>query len=217
MPTDDPWRKPDPAASNPYATPPAQAPSPPYVPPPGVPAAYAPPQGQVPTPTNGQPPYGPPGSHPYNPYYAPLPKPGGWKRLLWILGTVGVLVLGGCGVGIYFLVSTATANADEVNAFLSDVRDQQFTAAYQHLCPSVRAGLPPGNFATALTAAVLRGHGLLSYDITSSNTSVVSGTGTVRTAGGAVTFRDGSSRSVAFTLEKPSGHLCISSGFEALQ
>jgi hypothetical protein len=217
--TDDPWRKTDPAG--PPAQPDPYAPPPPAAPPYGVPPAYAPP-GYPPAPHYGQPPYGPPGSPPYNPYYAynpyqgPLPKRGGFGRLLWILCTLGVLVLGGCGVGIYFLAQQVTQNADEVNAFLRNMRDQQYSAAYQHLCPSVRAGLPVTNFTTLAQGAATRGHGVSSYDITASSTSAVTGSGTIRTASGRVSYRDGTSSLVTFTLDKPSGHLCIATGYNEI-
>jgi hypothetical protein len=203
--TDDPWRKPDP----PQSVPPPQPPYPqypqypgaaPYGPPNAYPAQYDPP------------PYGQ--YNPNNPYQAPLPKRGGIGRLLWILCTAGILVLGGCGVGIYFLAHSLTKNADEVNAFLRNVRDQQFSAAYQHLCPSV--GTSETALVTALQSAASRGHEVTSFDITSSNTSKVSGAGTLRSAAGEVTFADHTTREVAFTLDKPSGHLCISSGFTSL-
>ena len=209
---DDPWRKPDPQSPVP---PPQQGPYP-GVPPYGPANPYAP--GYGPGPNYGYPAYGPPGApyDPNNPYGAPLPKRGGVGRLLWILCTAGLLLLGGCGVGIYFLAHSLTKNADEVNAFLRNVRDQQFTAAYQHLCPSVQTGTSQAEFTSALQSASARGHALTSFDITSSNTSTISGVGTTRTASGDVTFRDGTTRPVGFTLEKPSGHLCISSGFTSL-
>jgi hypothetical protein len=199
--TEDPWRKPDPHAP---APPPAQGPPPGYFPPPG----YAPP-------AYGQP-YGPPGApaYAYNPYQAPLPKRDGFKRLLWILCTVGVLVLGGCGVGIFFLAKSVTKNADEANAFLRDVRDQQFSAAYQRLCPG--PAIPEAQFTGDLQAAASRGHAVTSFDITTSNTSVVSGVGTTRTAGGTVTFNGGVSAPIEFSLGQDSGHLCVESGYATL-
>jgi hypothetical protein len=215
--TDDPWRKPEPGDQppDPYAPPPPNAP--PY----GVPPAYAPP-GYAPAPQYGQPPYGPPGSAPYNPYYAynphqgPLPQRGGVGRLLWILGTLGVLVLGGCGVGIFFIAKQVTQNADEVNAFLRNMRDQQYSAAYQHLCPSVRNTLSDTTFTGLANGASTRGHGVSSYDITASSTSTSTGFGTIRVASGRIHYRDGTSNVVEFNLDKPSGHLCISSGFNEL-
>jgi hypothetical protein len=184
---DDPWRKPDPSA-------------------PAPPPAYGPPPGYAPMP------YGPPGA-PYNPYQAPLPKRGGFKRLLWILCTVGVLVLGGCGVGIYLLAKSVTKNADAVNAFLRDVRDSHFDAAYQRLCPDVRSAEP--QLPTQLQAAA-GGHAVTSFDITASNTSVSSGIGTTRTASGTVTFTGGLSTSVVFSLGQDDGRLCIQSGYASL-
>ncbi len=206
---DDPWRKPDP---DPQVFPPSGAAPPPYRPP----NPYGPPPVYGPPPTYGVPPYGPPGSLPYNPYQAPLPKRGGVGRLLWVLCTLGVLVLGGCGVGIYFLATSVTKNADEVNSFLRDVRDQRFTAAYQHLCPGIRAGVAATQFTGALQAAAARGHGVSSFDITSSNTSVSTGSGSTRTASGTVTFNGGVSTPVTFALDKSGGSLCILTGYSAL-
>jgi hypothetical protein len=209
--TDDPWRKPDPKAPVP---PPAYGPPPGYAPPPG----YGQPQG-YPSPGYAPMPYGPPGApgapaYGYNPYQAPLPKRGGFRRLLWILCTVGVLVLGGCGVGIYFLAKSVTKNADAANAFLRDVRDQQFTSAYQRLCPG--QAIPEAQFVGDLQSAESRGHAVTSFDITNSNTSVVSGAGTTRTASGNVTFVGGETGPIVFSLGLNDGHLCIESGYATL-
>jgi hypothetical protein len=159
-------------------------------------------------------PYGPPGAQAYNPYQAPLPKRGGFKRLLWILGTVGVLVLGGCGAGIYFLAKSVTKNADAANALLRDVRDQHFSAAYQRLCPP--PGIAEAQFTANLQKAVARGHAVTSFDITASNTSFTSGLGETRTASGTVTFTGGVSAPIEFSLALNDGHLCIESGYAGL-
>ena len=213
--TDDPWRKPDPKP--PAPPPPASVPPPDYPPPPG----YGPPAGHGQAPGYPPPyaplPYGSPGGpayNPYNPYQAPLPKRGGIKRLVWILCTVGVLVLGGCGVGIYFLAKSVTKNADAANAFLRDVRDQQFSAAYQRLCPG--QATTEAQFTGALQAASSRAHAVTSFDITNSNTSVVSGGGTTRTASGNVTFTGGETGPIVFSLGQNDGHLCIESGYATL-
>jgi hypothetical protein len=197
---DDPWRKPDPP--DPYAPPPK---APPYT----VPPAYAPP-GYAPAPHYGQPPYNP--YYAYNPYQGPLPQRGGYGRLLWILCTLGILVLGGCGVGIYFLAKQATQNADAVNAFLRNVRNQRFAEAYGRLCPSVQSGLSRSDFTAALQKAAFLRDGVESFDITSSSTSI----GHDRTASGRVTLVSGGSVFVTFHLQKTSGHLCILDGFTAL-
>ncbi len=204
--TDDPWRKPDPSDPGP---------PPGYVPPPNwAPPAYGP-AGNVPHPTYGQPPYGPAGSQPYNPYQAPAPKPGSIGRLVWILCTAGLLLLGGCGVGIFYLAKSVTKNADEVNSFLRSVRNQQFDSAYKQLCPSAQSRVTESDFTAALAHAAAFRYGVGSYDITSSRTSG-SGIGTQRSASGYVTFFNGSPVYVTFHLQKQGGHLCILDGFTAL-
>ena len=210
--TDDPWRKPDP---NPPLPPPAYGPPPGYYPgPSGDPNAPSyPPQ------------YVPPGPVPYaaynpayNPYQAPLPQRGGYKRLLWILGTAGLLVLGGCGVGIWFVVHSASKNINATNDFLRDVRDRQFTSAYQRLCPGAQANVASDRFTSSLQSAVDRGHAVSSYDILSASTSEHFGGGstTVRTAEGTVRFADGASEILTFELDISAGHLCVLSGYAAL-
>jgi hypothetical protein len=205
--TDDPWRKPDPSAP---VTAPAYAPvtssyptAPDYYGTPPVPGQYA---------------YAPPAALAYNPYQAPLPKRGGYKRLLWILGSVGVLVLGGCGVGIFFAAKSVTKNIGATNAFLRDVRDQQFAAAYGRLCPSEQAAGTAAQFAAGLQAAVADGHGVTSYDITSANTTenFGDGGGTSRTASGTVTFANGQTEHLTFALYESGGRLCVLSGVQPL-
>lgn len=208
--TDDPWRKP--ARNLPPPPPPGYGPSPGY----GPAQPYGPPAGYGPPPTYGPPGYAPPpGYPPFNPYQAPLPQRGGIRRLVWILCSVGVLLLGGCGVGIFYLVKTVGKNADEVNAFLRNVRDKRFDIAYTRLCPAEQAAQSSTEFADALQAAAARNHRVTSFDIKSVNTTSTNGF-TTRTAGGNVTFEDGQTRFITFGLDKPGGHLCISSGYELL-
>lgn len=195
--TDDPWRKPDPNVPPP---PPGYGPPPGYAPPPGYGTAPA---------------YGPRPGPGFNPYQAPLPKRGGFTRLLWILCTVGLLVLGGCGVGIYYLAHTLSRNADAANSFLRDVRDQRFEAAYGRLCPAQRAAEPSTVFVSALQAAVARNHRVTSFDIVSVNTTPSNGV-TERTAGASVRFGDGDNLTSTFRLEKSGSKICISSGYQLL-
>jgi hypothetical protein len=137
------------------------------------------------------------------------------KRLIWLLSVLGVLVLGGCATGIYFLVGALSKNADAVNAFLKDVRDQRFSAAYDRLCPSAQSGQTRAAFTDGLQSAVTDGRGVSSYDITSSKTRTTNGS-TERTAAGDVTFRDGSTRYITFSLGKWDGRLCINGGYDLL-
>ena len=173
---------------------------------PGPPPQYGQPQ-YGPPPQYGYAPYGPPG------YNQPLPKRGGYKTLFWILGTVGVLVLGGCGVGIFFAARTVTENADTVNAFLKDVRDQRYAAAYDRICPSRRGAVTESAFTSQQRQAVSDGRALTSYDITSSSTNNTNGV-TTRTAAGNLSFADGRSYYAAFSLRREDGRLCITTGFD---
>jgi len=98
-----------------------------------------------------------------------------------------------------------------VNGFLKDVRARQYTAAYDRLCPEAQSVEPYARFSSNLQRAVADGRGVTGYDITSANTESNNGL-TTRTAGGEVTFADGTSRDIVFTLGKVNGKLCIASG-----
>jgi hypothetical protein len=212
--TDDPWRNADPAA-------PVHAPSTGYFVTSSPVPQYAPEQPVYAPEQAVYTPYGTP--NPYqasNPYQAPLPKRGGYRRLFWILGTVGLLVLGGCGVGIYFAVNSVSKDIHAANAFLSDVRSHQFTAAYQRLCSSEQSRGSAAEFAADLQSAAARGHGVTRYNINSANTSENFGSdgssGTSRTASGTVTFASGDTEQVTLGLRDAGNHLCVSSGYEGL-
>jgi hypothetical protein len=94
------------------------------------------------------------------------------------------------------------------------VRDLQFSAAYRQLCPG--QAMTEAQFVGDLQSAESRGHAVISYDVTNSNTSVVSGSGTTRTASGNVTFVGGETGPIAFSLGKNDGHLCVESGYASL-
>ena len=168
------------------------------------PPQYGPPQ-YGPPPQYGYAPYGPPG------YHQPLPQRGSNKTLFWILGTVGVLVLGGCGVGIFYAARTVTENADVVNAYLKDVKAQRYAAAYDRICPSSRTS--ESAYTAQQRRMVADGRALTSYDITSSSTDNTNGF-TTRTAAGDLSFADGRRFYAAFSLRREDGRLCITTGYD---
>jgi hypothetical protein len=89
--------------------------------PPGAPPAW-----NAPAPPGPSGPPGPPG------------KRRGWAWL-WAL-IVGLVVLTGVAVaGVVVAVSAYTKPADATNAYLRDVRDGQYAAAYAHLCSTTQS------------------------------------------------------------------------------
>ena len=139
--------------------------SPPQAPPPAPPSA--PPPGQAPywpgTPGWPQPPAapgawpappgGPQGSGPYGsaPYW-PAPPPPRKRKLTWLWVTLGVLAVIGVVVisSIVWFVSSVRGPVDEMNAFLGDVRDHDYTAAYDRLCSSEKASTTRYEFPAAI-------------------------------------------------------------------
>ena len=172
--TDDPWKKPDPNAPKP-------PPPPPQYPPQQYPRQYPPhrstPRLWAASGLRPPPGYGPPGG------YAPrrlrrrsttrtIPTARRCRSAEASSGWSGFCRRSGCwcsaaaGSASTSSPTTLTKNADEVNAFLRNVRDHQFTTAYDQLCPGVRrVDRAESDFASHLQAAVDRGHGVTSFDI----------------------------------------------------
>ncbi len=132
-----------------------------------------------------------------------------------MLGLVLVLAAT-CGIGGYALYrSQLKVNADAVNAYLGAMRDQNYSAAYDKLCANDRAQGTSAEYGQAAMAARADGRGVRSFDITSVNTNSSNGV-TGRTAGGTVTFTNGTTVTRTFGLGKENGTLCIDSGYTDL-
>jgi hypothetical protein len=132
-----------------------------------------------------------------------------------VLGLVLVL-FAGCGIGGYVLYrSQLKVNADAVNEFLGAMRDQDYQAAYDKLCAGERARGSSSEFAAAARSARDDGRGVRSFDIHNVNTNSANGV-TTRTAGGRVTYTDGTVTNPTYELRKENGELCIATGYAPL-
>jgi hypothetical protein len=170
---------------------------------------YGPGGPQQPGPAN---PYGPPG---YG-YGAPPPRRRNGRKILFVVLAVVFVLLATCGIGGYALYrSQLKVNADKVNDFLGDMRDQNYSAAYGQLCANDRAQGSSSEFAAAAKAARDANRGVQDFDIKSVNTNNSNGVVT-RTAGGKVTLTNGSSQIRTFSLQKENGELCIDTGYAGL-
>jgi hypothetical protein len=132
-----------------------------------------------------------------------------------VLGVVLVL-LAACGIGGFALYkSQLKVNADAVNDYLGDMRDQNYDAAYNKLCANDRAQGTPAEYAAAAQQARSAGRGVAKFNIKDVNTHSSNGV-TTRTAGGTITYTNGSTVSRTFGLGKENGQLCIDTGYADL-
>jgi hypothetical protein len=131
----------------------------------------------------------------------------GWRkanlaiRALILAAVVGLTFAGGA-ILVWWLASggvssTATRTA---HAYLLDVKDANFTQAYEQLCAPSE---PIEAYTAQLAAARARGHGVASFRLDAALTTATSD-GTASTTNGRVTFADGSARNVTFVLEPAS-------------
>jgi hypothetical protein len=199
----DPYRPPGPAG--PYGQ------QNPYPPPPGYgPPGYGPP-GYGP-PGYGPPGYGPPG---YG-YGAPPPRRRNGRKILFIVLGVVFLLVAGCVGGVYALYrSQLKVNADKVNEFLGDMKNQNYPAAYDQLCANGRAQGSVTEYSDAAKAARDANRGVQSYSIKAVRTNNSNGV-VIRTAGGTVTLTNGSVLNKTFSLNKENGKLCVDTGYAEL-
>lgn len=164
-----------------------------------------------------QQPYGQPGyGQPYAPGFPPPPRRRNGRKILFIVLGVLLVLLATCGIGGYALFrGTIKANADAANEFLGAMRDQDYGAAYDKLCSNDRAQGTREEFGEAARSAREDGRGVQDFDIDSVNTNNTNGV-TTRTAGGRLTYTNGTSNPVTFTLGKENDELCIDTGYAPL-
>jgi hypothetical protein len=146
----------------------------------------------------------------YDPELAPPPDPQGDRRLLWIVGVLTVLLLAGMGLALYVRSHSAGKEKNAANAFVSDVRDHRFGAAYARLCPGKQAKISQPKFTASVQNAAAHGHGVRSFHFLSGNSSqhVTSGSGTAHVAQGTVVFTNGQSAVLTLLLDA-SHEMCV--------
>ncbi|WP_134350920.1 hypothetical protein [Frankia sp. B2] len=76
------------------------------------------------------------------------------SRARWLIPLVLVLALltGAGGTGLFLLLRSTDGPANAVRAYLMEVRDSRYEAAYVRLCPSVQERRPASEFAIIMRA-----------------------------------------------------------------
>lgn len=189
---------------------------PPGYPPPGPPAGYPPP-GQPPGyPPPGQPagypPPGQPQAPPYQGQYAGSPPPpSGYQppvqppksstgKTCGIIAAIvgGLVILGIIGVVLVgkVVVDTVTAPADQVNAYLADMKAGNASGAYERTCKSFKSKVSLSEFNRILESAEDAQGKVTSYSVFSTNV-----TGNTATVSYTLT-REKASDTITVLLEK---------------
>ncbi|HEX4433134.1 MAG TPA: hypothetical protein VHZ96_27935 [Frankiaceae bacterium] len=150
----------------------------------------------------------------YDPELAPAPDPQGDRRVMRILAVLTVVLIAGLGLAIYVRSHASSTQKNTVNAFLGDVRDRQYTAAYARLCPGEQASLSATAFASSLQAAVRQGHGLNSFTFVSGRSSqlIKGGPASAPVAQADARLTNGQSTVITLVLGSSGGQQCVVSG-----
>jgi hypothetical protein len=91
-----------------------------------------------------------------------------------------------------------TSATRDVKAFLSDIRDEKYSHAYDRLCQDDSNLQPRDVFVTGLSQARKRGHGIDNFQIFVAFTKE---TARLTSATGTVTFLDGRQQAVTFDIQ----------------
>jgi hypothetical protein len=120
-------------------------------------------------------------------------------KVLGLAAALG-LVAGGAALLVVHTIGRgpSTSATREVKAFLTDIRNEKYTQAYDRLCQESANIKPRDVFVGGLAEARKRGHGIDSFDI---GVSFTKETARLTSAGGTVTFRDGKELAVTFDVQ----------------
>jgi len=177
------------AGHDPYGAPPAQQPLPQYHPEaghsggayPGVaPSPYQ--QHQLPGGLQGPPPYA-----------TSPPKRRRWLWLILAVPLLGLLGIGGCTA---LLVRSLSGPLDATNAFVANLDEGDFDAAYSSLCQASRDSVPADRWTAEIETAL--GGEITDYRFTETSISSVNGRSTATVTG--TIEVDGFGRSVSYGL-----------------
>jgi hypothetical protein len=110
------------------------------------------------------------------------------------------LVVGGAAILIVHAIGDgpSTSATRAVKGFLSDIRDEKYSAAYDRLCQGDPNLQPRTVFVRALAQARKRGHGIDSFQVFVAFTKE---TARLTSAAGTVTFLDGKQQSVTYDVQ----------------
>jgi hypothetical protein len=193
--------------------PPSQAGAPPNVPPaqgfppPGQGAPqpglqYGQPGQQQPVPQDPygqqQQQYAQPGGHQAYPPAQAVPQKKS-KKWLWILLAIPLLLLLGIGGCTALVISSVGAPIDATNAFVADLDNGDYAAAYNQLCTSTKGAADPDQWAAEAEAGI--GGEITDFSFTEASVSSSSGQQSTATVSGTIEV-DGIARSGTYNLVK---------------
>jgi hypothetical protein len=154
----------------------------------------------------------------YDPDLAPPADPRGDRRVMWIIGVLTLALIAGVGLAYYVRSHSSGTQKNTANAFLGDVHDRRFAAAYARLCPAERAKIVPTKFASSLRSAAAHGRGIRSYDIVSARSGqlIDRGAHTAPVVQAEAVRDDGQSTVITLVLDSSQGQQCVLSGEQDL-
>ena len=141
--------------------------------------------------------YAQPGYQAYPPAQAEPQKKS--RKWLWILLAIPLLILLGIGGCTALLVSSIGEPIDATNAFVADLDNQDFAAAYNQLCTTTKGAVGPDQWAAEVEAGL--GGEITDYNFTEASVSSSSGQQSTATVTGTIAV-DGVDRAVSYGLVK---------------
>ena len=199
-PPQQPGAYPNPGQEQTPLFPPPQAGAPPNVPPAqGFPApGQGAPQPGLQYGQPGQQQYAQPGGQQVYPPAQAAPQKKS-KKWLWILLAIPLLLLLGIGGCTALLYSSIGQPIDATNAFVAELDNGDYAAAYNQLCTSTKGAVDPDQWAAEAEAGI--GGEITDFSFTEAFVSASSGQESTATVSGTIEV-DGVGRSVTYNLVK---------------
>ncbi|WP_462187655.1 MULTISPECIES: hypothetical protein [unclassified Frankia] len=139
------------------------------------------------------------------------PAPRRSRAARWLIPLVLVLALlaGAGGTGLFLFFRSANGPADAVRAYLTEVSDSRYEAAYARLCPSVQERRPASEFAIIMRALDDVQGGIASFAVRGVQIHRSVGSPTVREVQVDVRRGSASASHETYQVGKESGSYCL--------
>jgi hypothetical protein len=118
-------------------------------------------------------------------------------KVLGLAAARGLVVGGAALLIVHAVGSGPSTTVREAKAFLTDIRNEKYSQAYDRLCQADPNLAPRDVFVTGLSQARKRGHGIDNFQI---GVTFTKETAHLTSATGTVTFLDGKEQAVTFDI-----------------